>query len=112
MSEGPRTPPSTWTDKDQPYLSLKTTPSIQAPKKTTLEMSEHEVQVERRHEGHLSLTEHKGRLMVHLVSRIQMKEVVRIAMMVPMGMDLWASRRSPDLLEPAIIPETNKMGRT
>lgn len=34
-----------------------------------------------------------------------MKEVVRMAMMVPMGMDLWASRRSPDLLEPAIIPE-------
>ena len=37
--------------------------------------------------------------------RIQMKEVVRIAIMVPIGMDLWASLRSPDLLEPAIIPE-------
>lgn len=34
-----------------------------------------------------------------------MNEVVRIAMIVPMGMDLWASRRSPDLFEPAIIPE-------
>ena len=38
-------------------------------------------------------------------SRIQMKEVVRTAMMVPMGMDLWASRRSPDRLEPAMIPK-------
>lgn len=33
-----------------------------------------------------------------------MKEVVRIAIMVPIGIDLWASLRSPDLLEPAIIP--------
>lgn len=33
-----------------------------------------------------------------------MKDVVRIANMVPIGMDLWASLRSPDLLEPAIIP--------
>lgn len=39
------------------------------------------------------------------VSRIQMKEVVRIAIMVPIGMDLCASLRSPDLLEPAIIPK-------
>lgn len=37
-----------------------------------------------------------------------MKEVVRIAMMVPMGMDLWASRRSPDLLQPAIMPKIKK----
>ena len=34
-----------------------------------------------------------------------MKEVVSIAIMVPIGIDLWASLRSPDLLEPAIIPE-------
>lgn len=34
-----------------------------------------------------------------------MKEVVRIAKMVPIGMDFWASLRSPDLLEPAIMPE-------
>lgn len=34
-----------------------------------------------------------------------MKEVVRIAIMVPIGMDLWASLRSPDLFEPAIMPE-------
>lgn len=34
-----------------------------------------------------------------------MKEVVRIAKIVPIGMDLWASLRSPDLLEPAIMPE-------
>ena len=36
-----------------------------------------------------------------------MKEVVRIAIIVPIGIDLWASLRSPDLLEPAIIPEIN-----
>lgn len=33
-----------------------------------------------------------------------MKEVVAMARMVPKGIDLWASRRSPDLLEPAMIP--------
>lgn len=43
-----------------------------------------------------------------LLSRIQMKEVVRMARMVPMGMDLCASRRSPDLLEPAMIPGRTK----
>lgn len=33
-----------------------------------------------------------------------------MAMMVPNGMDLWASLKSPDLFEPAIMPEkqTNK----
>lgn len=41
--------------------------------------------------------------------RIQMKEVVRIAIMVPTGIDLWASLRSPDLLEPAIIPKRNNI---
>lgn len=34
-----------------------------------------------------------------------MKEVVAIARMVPMGMDFWASRRSPDRFDPAIIPD-------
>lgn len=34
-----------------------------------------------------------------------MMEVVMIARMVPTGMDFWASRRSPDRFEPAIIPE-------
>lgn len=38
------------------------------------------------------------------ISRIQMMEVVMIAMIVPTGMDFWASRRSPDRFEPAIIP--------
>lgn len=28
-----------------------------------------------------------------------------MAAMVPMGMDFWASRRSPERLEPAMIPE-------
>ncbi len=31
-------------------------------------------------------------------------EVVTMAMMVPIGMDFWASARSPERLEPAIIP--------
>lgn len=31
-------------------------------------------------------------------------EVVRMAQMVPTGIDFWASAKSPDLLEPAIIP--------
>lgn len=37
-----------------------------------------------------------------------MKDVVRIASMVPIGMDLWASLRSPDLLEPAMMPEVRE----
>lgn len=28
-----------------------------------------------------------------------------MAAMVPMGIDFWASRRSPERLEPAMIPE-------
>lgn len=36
--------------------------------------------------------------------RIQTKEVVVMAAMVPTGMDFWASRRSPERLEPAMIP--------
>jgi len=38
-------------------------------------------------------------------SRIQTKEVVVMAAMVPMGMDFEASRRSPERLEPAMIPK-------
>ena len=34
-----------------------------------------------------------------------MNVVVAMARMVPMGMDFWASRRSPDRLEPAMMPE-------
>lgn len=33
-----------------------------------------------------------------------MKEVVPMARMVPMGIDFWASRKSPERLEPAMIP--------
>lgn len=36
--------------------------------------------------------------------RIQMTDVVAIARMVPMGMDFWASLKSPDRFEPAMIP--------
>lgn len=32
-------------------------------------------------------------------------EVVRMARMVPIGMERWASFRSPERLEPAMIPE-------
>lgn len=41
--------------------------------------------------------------------RIQTRVVVVIAKMVPMGMDFWASRRSPDLLEPAMMPSKHKV---
>lgn len=37
-----------------------------------------------------------------------MMEVVAIARMVPMGMDFWASRKSPDRFEPAMIPKGEK----
>lgn len=37
-------------------------------------------------------------------TRIQTVEVVVMAAMVPIGMDFWASRRSPERLEPAMIP--------
>lgn len=33
-----------------------------------------------------------------------MTEVVAIARIVPMGMDFWASLKSPDRFEPAMIP--------
>lgn len=36
--------------------------------------------------------------------RIQMMDVVAIARIVPMGMDFWASLKSPDRFEPAMIP--------
>lgn len=36
--------------------------------------------------------------------RIQTAEVVAMARMVPVGMDFWASRRSPERLEPAMMP--------
>lgn len=42
------------------------------------------------------------------VQRIQIKEVVEIAKIVPVGIDFWASLRSPDLFEPAIIPGEKK----
>lgn len=32
-----------------------------------------------------------------------------MAKMVPTGMDFWASRRSPDLLEPAMMPANENM---
>lgn len=37
--------------------------------------------------------------------KIQTAEVVVMAAMVPTGIDFWASRRSPERLEPAMIPE-------
>lgn len=36
-----------------------------------------------------------------------MMEVVTMAMMVPIGIDLWASLRSPDRFDPAMIPTKN-----
>lgn len=43
--------------------------------------------------------------------RIQTAEVVAMAKMVPVGIDFWASRRSPERLEPAMMP-VNKEART
>lgn len=43
--------------------------------------------------------------------RIQTAEVVAMARMVPVGIDFWASRRSPERLEPAMIP-ANRAART
>ena len=43
--------------------------------------------------------------------RIQTAEVVAMARMVPVGIDFWASRRSPERLEPAMIP-VNRAART
>lgn len=40
-----------------------------------------------------------------------MKEVVAIARMVPMGIDFWASRKSPDRFEPAMMPKGEKGGK-
>lgn len=38
-----------------------------------------------------------------------MKDVVTMAMMVPVGIDFWASLRSPDRFEPAMMPaETDR----
>lgn len=36
--------------------------------------------------------------------RIHTREVVTMARMVPTGIDFWASRRSPERFEPAIMP--------
>lgn len=40
--------------------------------------------------------------------RIQMKDVVTMARMVPVGIDFWASLRSPERLDPAMIPAENR----
>lgn len=40
--------------------------------------------------------------------RIQTMEVVRIARMVPIGMERWASFKSPERLEPAMIPASKQ----
>ena len=39
------------------------------------------------------------------IKRIQTNDVVPIAAIVPVGMDLEASRKSPERFDPAIIPE-------
>ena len=44
-----------------------------------------------------------------VMTRIHNIDVVSVARMVPVGMDFCASFRSPDLLEPAIIPERNAL---
>lgn len=47
---------------------------------------------------------HYCNLKAPLSVRIHTVDVVVIAAIVPIGIDFWASRRSPDRLEPAMIP--------
>lgn len=42
--------------------------------------------------------------------RIQIKDVVTMAKMVPVGMDFWASLRSPERLDPAMMPVEAETG--
>ena len=44
----------------------------------------------------------------HKSIRIQTKAVVKMADIVPTGIDFWASSKSPDLLDPAIMPEKGR----
>lgn len=44
----------------------------------------------------------------YILQRIQTNDVVSIAHIVPTGIDLEASAKSPDLLDPAIIPKIIK----
>lgn len=41
------------------------------------------------------------------LARIQMRDVVTMARMVPVGIDFCASLRSPERLDPAMIPVGN-----
>ena len=50
----------------------------------------------------------RSRLELYFCERIQTKEVVRMAMMVPVGIDFDASAKSPDRFDPAIIPDKRK----
>ena len=40
----------------------------------------------------------------HLQERIHTSEVVAMAAIVPTGMDFWASAKSPERFDPAMIP--------
>lgn len=101
-------------------LSLRTTPSMQAPNKTTLlrsgrtalrKTTRHSDQIK-----HAPVLLSLNGIIESVVStlagthrfRIQMMEVVRIARMVPTGMERWASFKSPERLDPAMIPERRR----
>lgn len=56
---------------------------------------------------HCSINQCSKHVVIIIVTnaRIQTKEVVRMAMMVPVGIDLDASARSPERFDPAMIPK-------
>lgn len=96
----------------QNYLSLSTTPSMQAPNRITQDISREE---KLRNTTWLRIFVYIFIILWHMLIflsflpmfdqlRIHTVEVVVMAAMVPIGMDFWASRRSPERFEPAMIP--------
>lgn len=107
------------------YLSLRTTPSMQAPNRTTelISAAENEGEFLGLHSPPSSpiLSQQERKQLPALWPslptvvpaqrcRIQTAEVVAMAKMVPVGIDFWASRRSPERLEPAMIPVNRAAG--
>lgn len=95
----------------QTYLSLRTTPSIQAPNRTTQDMSggrqlrKGAVTTFKVSQSVFNATDKSNQtLQPPIKTRIHTVDVVVMAAIVPIGIDFWASRRSPDRLEPAMIP--------
>lgn len=101
-------------------LSLRTTPSMHAPNKMTLLRSGRTALRKTTQQSdpikHTPVLLSLNGIIESAVStlavthrfRIQTMEVVRIARIVPIGMERWASFKSPERLEPAMIPKQTK----